>query len=118
MRTPRTGRLRFSEFDIAIKLFAPTESREPSFHNLHAARQTRLKHQKIYPAHGVPPQEETNKAFEYKKGRFIEMTATKLNANPHRPVKNVENAAVPRAVTKERVMARASRGRSSKRQSG
>jgi DNA end-binding protein Ku len=67
-----SGVIGFGMVSIPIKLYAATESRNVSFHQLHSVCQTRIKEVRWCPTcDREVPWEEVQKGFEYSKGDYV-----------------------------------------------
>lgn len=67
-----SGVIGFGMVSIPIKLYAATESRNVSFHQLHSTCQTRIKEVRWCPTcDREVPWEEVQKGFEYTKGEYV-----------------------------------------------
>ena len=70
-----SGSIGFGLVSIPVKLFGATESKDISFHLLHATCGTRLKQVRWCPTDEVEvPWSETVRGYEYGKGKFVTLT--------------------------------------------
>jgi DNA end-binding protein Ku len=78
-----SGVIGFGMVSIPIKLYAATENRNVSFHQLHAACQTRIKEVRWCPTcDREVPWEEVQKGFEYTKGDYVMLDDDDLKKLP------------------------------------
>lgn len=78
-----SGVIGFGMVSIPIKLYAATESRNVSFHQLHSVCQTRIKEVRWCPScDREVPWEEVQKGFEYAKGDYLMLDEDDLKKLP------------------------------------
>jgi DNA end-binding protein Ku len=78
-----SGVIGFGMVSIPIKLYAATENRNVSFHQLHATCQTRIKEVRWCPTcDREVPWEEVQKGFEYSKGDYVMLDDEDLKKLP------------------------------------
>jgi len=78
-----SGVVGFGMVSIPIKMYAATESKSISFHQLHSVCKTRIKEMRWCPkCERQVEWEEIVKGFEYSKGRYVEVTADDLEKLP------------------------------------
>lgn len=78
-----SGVIGFGMVSIPIKLYAATESRNVSFHQLHSVCQTRIKEVRWCPScDREVPWEEVQKGFEYTKGEYVMLDEDDLKKLP------------------------------------
>ena len=56
---------------IPVKLFAATQDKDVSFHQLHKEDHSRIKYKKSCPIHGDIPQDEIVSGYEYSKDQYV-----------------------------------------------
>ncbi len=87
-----SGVIGFGMVSIPIKLYAATENRNVSFHQLHAVCQTRIKEVRWCPTcDREVPWEEVQKGFEYSKGDYVMLDDEDLRKLP--PVRRLRKPA-------------------------
>ncbi len=70
-----SGSISFGMVSIPVKLYGATESKDISFHLLHATCGTRLKQVRWCPTDEVEvPWSETVRGYEYAKGEYVKLT--------------------------------------------
>jgi len=78
-----TGVIGFGMVSIPVKLYAATENRNVSFHQLHSVCQTRIKEVRWCPTCDREiPWEEVQKGFEYSKGDYVMLDDEDLKKLP------------------------------------
>ena len=89
-RSPRaiwTGTISFGMVSIPVRLYTATESHDVHFHLLHKADGVRLKNVRWCPKHEKAiPWEDTERGYEYAKGKYVPISEEDLE---HLPVKTV-----------------------------
>ncbi len=72
-RSSWKGYLRLSLVSVPVQAFNAAESGggELHFHQLHAACHNRIRYQKICPVHGVVPNDEIVRGYEYAQGQYV-----------------------------------------------
>jgi non-homologous end joining protein Ku len=70
-----SGSISFGMVSIPVKLYGATESKDISFHLLHATCGTRLQQRRWCPTDEVDvPWSETARGYEYAKGQYVMLT--------------------------------------------
>lgn len=78
-----SGSISFGMVSIPVKLYGATESKDISFHLLHATCSTRLKQVRWCPTDDVEvPWSETVRGYEYAKGQYVVLTAEDFEKLP------------------------------------
>lgn len=81
MRSLWNGSISFGLVNVPVRMFAATEEKDIRFRTLHKKCNTPIKYQKVCPTceEEVGP-EDTVKAFEYEKGRYVVINEDELGA--------------------------------------
>src|SRR6185503_11010465 len=78
-----SGSISFGMVSIPVKLYGATESKDISFHLLHATDGTRLKQVRWCPTDEVEvPWSETVRGYEYAKGQYVVLTEADFEKLP------------------------------------
>jgi DNA end-binding protein Ku len=87
-----SGTIAFGMVSIPVRLYAATESHDVRFHLLHKDCGARLKNVRWCPVHDREvPWEDTERGFEYAKGKYVPVTEEELD---HLPVKTVHSVEI------------------------
>lgn len=74
-----SGVIGFGMVSIPIRLYAATENKNISFHQIHNACKTRIKEVRWCPSCGREiAWEEVEKGFEYSKGEYVALSSEEL----------------------------------------
>lgn len=70
-----SGYIRLSLVSVPVKAFSAEapEERDLAFHQLHKKCHSRIRYKKVCPLHGEVTQQEIISAFEYAKGKYVEL---------------------------------------------
>jgi len=94
-----SGFIRLSLVSVPVKAFSAEapEKRDLSFHQLHKKCHSRIRYKKVCPVHGEVAAAEIISAFEYAKGKYVELDDDdmKRSKKPHERGMAIENFIAP-----------------------
>lgn len=97
-----SGFIRLSLVSVPVKAFSAEEPerRDFAFHQLHKKCHSRIRYKKVCPLHGEVTQQEIVSAYEYAKGKYVELDDDELDRGkkPHERGLAIENFIAPSVI--------------------
>ncbi|MBA4019108.1 MAG: Ku protein [Pirellula sp.] len=87
-----SGFIRLSLVTVPVQAFPAeaSEQRDFSFHQLHKKCHSRIRYKKVCPVHGEVPNDEIISAYEYEKGKYVEMDDVKKKEGETKSDKSID----------------------------